>query len=77
MKNKKHLTNVQVVKQIMESGSPMNQLFVMECIIKWSNIIIENEKDVLKRLENTMVHGPAWVDAAKHCKRLMDEHYAS
>ena len=74
MKNK---TNVQVVKKIMETGSPMNQLFVMDALKKWSDYIIKHEAETLKQLENTMIYGPAWVDAAKHVKNMLDEHYAS
>lgn len=74
MKNK---TNVQLVKKIMETGSPMNQLFVMDALKKWSDYIIDHEAEVLKQLENTMIYGPAWVDAAKHCRKMLDEHYAA
>ena len=75
MKNKKQLTNVQLVKKIMETGSPMNQLFVLDALTKWSDHIIENKEETLKQMENTMIYGPAWVESAEHCKKMLDEHY--
>lgn len=77
MKNKKRLTNTQVVKQIMETGSPLNQLFVIDALSKWSDHITKNDKKVIDQMNNTMINGQAWVDAAWHCKNILDKHYAT
>ena len=73
----KHLTNVQLVKKIMETGSPMNQLFVIDALTKWSNHIVENKEQTLQALEGTMIYGPAWIEAAEHCKNMLDQHYGN
>jgi hypothetical protein len=68
--------NVELVEKIMLTGSPLNQIFVMDALIKWSNHIINNKEEVLKSLENTMIRGPAWIEAAEHCKKMLDERHA-
>ncbi len=75
MKTPKDLTNTEFVQELMEYNSPLVQLFVIEALTKWSEMIVDNEEDVIKELENTMIHGPSWVDAAKTVKEKLDEKY--
>lgn len=72
MKNIKQMDNVEFVKHIMQTGSPMNQLFVLDSLIKWADYIVKHEKEVLKQLDNTMIYGPAWVEAAKHVQKMFE-----
>lgn len=71
MKNKNK--NVALVEKIMLTGSPMNQLFVMDALIKWSDYIVKNKEQVIKQMEGTMIYGPAWVEAAQHCQDMLNE----
>lgn len=66
MKDLTKMDNVEFVAHIMQTGSPMNQLFVLDALDKWSSYIIKNEAEVLKSFENSIIYGPAWVAAAKH-----------
>lgn len=67
------MTNVEFVAHVMNSGSPMNQLFVLDALQKWSEYIVKNEAEVLKSFENTMIYGPAWVAAARHVQEKFAE----
>lgn len=72
MKDITKMDNAEFVKHIMNTGSPMNQLFVLDSLIKWSDYIIKHEKEVLDSLKDTMIYGPAWVDAAKHVQKMFE-----
>ena len=74
MKNIKSLSNVDVVKQIMSTGSPLNQVFVLECLDKWSSYIINNEEKVRKQMENHMIHPDAWIACAQHVRDNLNKH---
>lgn len=66
------MNNVEFVKHIMQTGSPMNQMFVLDSLIKWSNYIVTHKEETLKQLENTMIYGPAWVEAAEHVQKMFE-----
>lgn len=75
MKNLKDLDNIEFVTHIMATGSPMNQIFVIDALEKWSNYIIKHEKEVIEQFKDTMIHGPAWVDAAKHVQSMLKKRH--
>ena len=70
----KKLNNVQVVEQIMSSGSPLNQVFVLECMDKWSSYILDNQEKVRKQMENHMIHPDAWIQCAQHVRDNLNNH---
>lgn len=72
MKNIKQMDNVEFVKHIMQTGSPMNQLFVLDSLIKWADYIVKHEKEVLESLKDTMIYGPAWIESAKHVQKMFE-----
>ena len=65
-------TNAQFVTRMMEVGSPMNQLFVLDALDKWSKYIIKNRKVVLKQMKNSFIHGPSWIRAAEHVQNMLN-----
>ena len=69
------MNNVEFVTHVMNSGSPMNQLFVLDALLKWSEYIVKNEKEVLDSLKGTMIYGPAWVESAKHVQAKFEERH--
>ena len=73
MKNKRP-TNIQLVKQVMETGSPLNQVFVLECMDKWSSYILDNQDKVRKQMENHMIHPDAWIGCAQHVRDSLNKH---
>ena len=71
----KRKTNVQFVKQIMEAGSPLNQIFVIECLEKYSKHVLDNKEALRKSMENHMIHPDAWISCAEHVqKELQNRH---
>ena len=64
----KKLTNTQLVKKIMESGSPLNQVFVIDALDKWSSYILDNPDKVHKQMANHAIHPVAWIDCAQHVR---------
>jgi len=66
------MDNVEFVEHMMSMGSPMNQIFILDALDKWSRHIIKNEAEVLETFKNTMFHGPSWVESAKHVQKMFD-----
>ena len=62
----KRKTNAQFVKQVMETGSPLNQIFVIECLDKWSKYILENQDAVRSSMEGHMIYPESWIGCARH-----------
>lgn len=68
----KRETNVQAVKRLMESGSPLMQAFVIEAITKYANVCAEQPAEVF---DSSLLHGQAWVDCGKRAKQWSEELY--
>ena len=68
----KKLTNVQLVKKIMETGSPLNQMFVIDALDKWSSHILDNQEKIRKQMENHMIHPDAWIGCAQHVRNSLN-----
>lgn len=69
---KKPNNNIEFLMDYMEWGSPLNQMFVVDAVIKQAERIVNNEEEVLKSMENNFIHGPAWVQAAKEFLQKLD-----
>jgi hypothetical protein len=77
-KKKSDMTNAEFLYCLMEIGGKtgaMKQLFIMDGLPKWCRYIIENEEAVLKQMEGSMVHGPAWIGAAKEIADEFEKMY--
>ena len=72
---KKPTNNVEFITQYMEFGSPLNQAFVHDCLSKFAKRIVDEEEEVLKSMEGSMIHGPSWVQCAKDYLKQSDEFY--
>jgi hypothetical protein len=72
-------TNVEFVTDLMEYNrfGAMAQLVILEAIERYVDGVIDNEADVLKGMEGTMIHGPAWVGTCKEIKRKLEERRGS
>ncbi len=68
-------TNVDFFADFMNYGSAMNQMFVLDAVTKMAQKIVDNEEQVLKDMEGSFVHGPAWVKCAKDFLKASDEFY--
>jgi hypothetical protein len=71
MKNK---TNTEFVTELMEYSKhgALMQLFIIDALIKHSDRVVEHEAEVLQVMENSMIHGPAWVGCAKELKKALE-----
>lgn len=67
------MNNIEFVQHIMTTGSPLNQLFVLDALDKWSKYTIKNEKEVLEKLKDTWFNGEAWVEAAHHVQACFNQ----
>lgn len=72
---KKPTNNIEMLTNFMEWGSAMNQMFVVDAVSKLAESIVKNEESVLKSMENSFVHGPAWVQCAKDYLKQSEEFY--
>ncbi len=74
-----HQTNTEFVTHLMEfsPSGPMTQLFVMDALEKWSNIIVNEGIESLteKMGDQALINPRAWYDAAVDVKTAIDDHY--
>ena len=73
-------TNAEFMYWLMETGGrtgAMKQMFIIEAIRKWAEYIIKNEDVVLAQMEGSMIHGPAWINAAKEIKEELSKKYGN
>ena len=68
-------TNVDLVTDFMNFGSPMNQIFVIDALQKHAKNIVDNEEELLKQMEGGFIDGPSWVRCAKDFLKKSDEFY--
>ena len=67
MKKKTPQSNIDFLEHTasFSRNGPLMQLFMLDAIQKQAENIVKNEAQVLKEMEESFVHGPAWVDTAK------------
>lgn len=73
----KPTNNIEMVHHFMNYGSPLNQIFVIDALTKQAQHLVDNEEEVLKQMEGSFVHGPAWVQCAKDFLKQSEEFYNS
>ena len=67
------MNNIQFVKKMMESGSPLNQVFVIEAIAKYSEQVLSNKESLRQSMKDSLVHPEAWIGCAEHTLKLINE----
>ena len=73
-RSKQPETNVQRVKRLMESGSPLMQAFVVEAIGKYAAQCAQHDA---AKFDTPWLNGAAWLDCAKRAKGWYDTSYGS
>jgi hypothetical protein len=65
--------NTEFITRLMDTD-PLVNIFIMNAVISYSEKVVKDEAKVLKEMENSFVHGPAWVDAAKKLQTELEKH---
>lgn len=71
MARRKQLTNVQFVKQFMESGSPLRQAFALEALAKYATACADVEPETF---DSPLLSGKAWHAVAVEARDALNEH---
>jgi len=58
---------------MMESGSPLNQIFVIEAIAKYSEQVLSNKESLRESMKDGFIHPEAWFGCAEHASKLIKE----
>lgn len=55
----------------------LNQIFLIDCLVKMSQQIVQNERLVRKAIEesNSFINADAWINCAKTALTKFDKHY--
>lgn len=67
------MTNTELIEKFMEWGSPLNQVFVMEALNRYANLVIEEQDELRKSMVDHLIHPEAWIKCAKDFRKLYDE----
>lgn len=65
-------TNVQNVRELMETGSPLIQAFVVTAIEKYAAMCLEKDA---AHFDSPIMNGQAWIDCAKRAKQWSEKNY--
>jgi hypothetical protein len=65
-------TNIGRVVNLMESGSPLNQAFVIEAINQYARLCLQKDAAYF---DSPMLHGQAWLDCAKRADAWSMKYY--
>lgn len=65
-------TNVERVRALMETGSPLIQAFVIEAISKYSALCLDKPASYF---DSEMLNGAAWIQCAKTAQDWINTNY--
>ena len=57
-------TNVEIVTEFMECGSPMNQAFAIEALSRYAKEVITNAEQIRASMKNSFIEPNAWIACA-------------
>jgi hypothetical protein len=72
---KKTLNNAEFVRDFMNYGSPIQQIWLMEAVNKYSEQCIGNKDELIALMEYGLISGEAWVAAAEEWQKRWNENY--
>jgi hypothetical protein len=72
MKQRQFVTNSQSVNELMDYV-PLGQVFVMEALHKLAELVLRDEKKLMKEMKNHIIAPEAWIHAAKEWKRIYEK----
>jgi len=65
MATKKIITNVKLMNDYMDYGSPMNQAFVIQAMNEFAKVVISQKKQLIKQMEHSAFNPHAWIKCAE------------
>ena len=68
-------SNEDRIREYISYGSPMNQAFLIEAVVRYANEIITNEAAVREQMEGSFIHPDSWIAAAKSAREHLDNEY--
>jgi len=60
----KRQTNVEMVNEFMECGSPMNQVFLIEAVSFYSKHVKEQAMEIRENMKGSFINPDAWIMCA-------------
>jgi len=68
--NNTQLNLQEKIVSYMNTGTPLHQVYLMDCLLKVSNAIVQHKDEVQENMKNSPVNPEAWIacaeDAIKH-----------
>ncbi len=61
----KPLSNEDKILHYITYGSPMNQAFLLDAVLKQAYRIVENKDEVRKSMAESFIHPDSWIAAAE------------
>lgn len=69
------MTNIEFLTEFMSWGNFVNQVFVMDAIIKSAKNIVDNKDYLLKEMKDPLIHPKDWIQSAEEFLELYKEKY--
>ena len=69
MTRKKIITNTKMIHDYMEYSSPLNQVFVIQAMNNLAKIVIEQRKDLIAKMKDSMISPHAWIQCAEEWQK--------
>lgn len=77
MQLKTRKSNVEIITEFMEfcPTGAMGQMFIIDALTKYSNHVLQNERQALEEMAGGFIPGEVWVATARSLKRHLDDAY--
>ena len=65
-------TNSEAINYYIDFGSALNQVFLIDAVLKFSREIVKNKDTVRELMKDSFVHPDAWITCAKQAIEILD-----
>lgn len=67
-------TNVDRIVKYANFGSPLNQIFLIDALVKVSQAVVAHQDEVRENMKAAPVNPEAWIECAKEALKQFEEY---
>tara|TARA_R110000868_G_scaffold103681_10_gene285367 strand:+ start:314 stop:583 length:270 start_codon:yes stop_codon:yes gene_type:complete len=65
-------TNSEAINHYINFGSALNQVFLIDAVLKVSREVIKSKDEVKELMKGSFIHPDAWINCAEQAIKLLD-----
>ena len=67
-------TNIDRIVHYADFGSPLNQIFLIDALVKVSQAVVAHQEEVRENMKAAPVNPEAWIECAKEALKQFQEY---